>query len=545
MSADRNSLSAILLSLRPTALPDPVTQLKSKSPPLTTDTTIGVLAERTRTASKKALPALASVLAVWVSYEILAGRPGAWACALICFGTCFSLAIWNISSIGLPVLPALLGQNLLVYGLPLAVGKEYLNTYPERTLVDAGVEVLVFDLAMVLAWKIGMRVFRPSQPVCYALREFNKGGLAGWSKLGMVIIVVTDVLQTLERANLMGGLYDILPSGATSILGALYAAATSCGFFLVSASAGRTNATVLGRATFWALLVISCLVSSSEFLLYGAAASLFTVAIGFFWSRGRIPWAYLISVSLILSFFNSGKTEIRARYWNNQDEATMSVPISKMPDVYLEWIRLSYNAVTMGSPSGEEDTISVGPKRDEGQALTSRIDNIQNLLFVIDAVESDHIRTLDGATYAIIPRLLVPRVLWPDKPRTHEGQIMLNVHFGRQGLEDTLSTYIAWGLLPEAYGNFGPILGALLLGGFLGVFCAWLENFSKNKLVMSVEGFMSLSLLISIMNSFEMVASVLVTSIFQSMMIILAASLPFVQRTVGKRRSELEEADHT
>ena len=52
---------------------------------------------------------------------------------------------------------------------------------------------------------------------------------------------------------------------------------------------------------------------------------------------------------------------------------------------------------------------------------------------------------------------------------------------------------------------------------------------------MSTEGFLSLSLLMNLMNSFEMVASVLVTSIFQSFVVIVAASMPFVHRTMAPR----------
>jgi hypothetical protein len=55
-----------------------------------------------------------------------------------------------------------------------------------------------------------------------------------------------------------------------------------------------------------------------------------------------------------------------------------------------------------------------------------------------------------------------------------------------------------------------------------------------------MEGFLSLSLLMNLMNSFEMVASVLVTSIFQSFVIVVAASAPFVRRTAGKRQLHVE-----
>jgi hypothetical protein len=137
--------------------------------------------------------------------------------------------------------------------------------------------------------------------------------------------------------------------------------------------------------------------------------------------------------------------------------------------------------------------------------------------------------------------LLVPRVLWPDKPRGHEGQVLLNVHFGRQDEDSTLTTYIAWGLLPEAYGNFGPIAGSIFLGGCLGFLFAWIENVSARKLIVSMEGFLLISALMNMMNSFEMVASILVTSTFQSMVVIVLASAPFVRRTVLKPRPVEED----
>jgi hypothetical protein len=286
---------------------------------------------------------------------------------------------------------------------------------------------------------------------------------------------------------------------------------------------------------FWALLIANGLMSSVDFLLATAAANLITVAIGFFWSNGRIPWRYLTIVMIVLSFFNTGKTTMRERYWGNDDAPATQVGIDQIPAVFAEWAQVSFDAILENDANKTSAGFDNRSQANKNQTLLDRIDNLQNLLFVIDAVSTDHIKPLDGQTYALIPPLLVPRILWPDKPRSHEGQVLLNVHFGRQDLESTFTTYIAWGLLPEAYGNFGPIAGSICLGIFLGVFFAWVENITARKLVMSMEGFLSLSLLMNLMNSFEMVASVLVTSTFQSFVVIVAACLPFVQRTVAPK----------
>jgi hypothetical protein len=245
-----------------------------------------------------------------------------------------------------------------------------------------------------------------------------------------------------------------------------------------------------------------------------------------------VPWRYLVIAMMVLSFLNMGKTTMRERHWGNEYEPTNQNGLVQLSNNFAEWINVSFDALVENNTGGKPGSGANVGTAGKNQTLLDRIDNLQNLLFVIDAIDTDHVKPLHGATYALIPPLLVPRIFWPDKPRSHEGQVLLNVHFGRQDLNSTFATYIAWGLLPEAYGNFGAVAGSIVLGIFLGFAFAWVENYTARKLVMSTEGFLSLSLLMNIMNSFEMVASVLVTAIFQSFIIIIVASMPFVRRTV-------------
>ncbi len=508
---------------------------KPRPNPLDRHTDIGALSVKVRSAIKRLVTPIAVVLALEAIYLVYADRPGAGAFALIATGTCIALVVWSRGGIGLPLLPMLIIQNLVIYGVPIAAGHENIIAYPRAFVFSAGIEVLVFNVALALAWKMGMQVIHPSPPASYALHEFNRAGAKGWARLGFAMIVSATAFEVLQGLDLLGGLYAVMPSGSDSILYALVAVVSACGFFLVALIIGGNESSFIEKTVFWVLLVANAMMSASDFLLSSAAANLITVAIGFFWSSDRVPWKYLTVAMLSLSFLNTGKTTMRTRYWGNEDAPVIHRTFAQLPACYVEWISVSYNAIiendTANTLSENDNTLQAN----KNQTLLDRIDNLQNLLFVIDAIETDHIKPLEGKTYLLIPPLLVPRVLWPDKPRSHEGQILLNVHFGRQDLESTLTTYIAWGLLPEAYGNFGPIMGSACLGVFLGFLFAWIENITARKLLVSMEGFLSLSLLMNLMNSFEMVASVLVTSTFQSFVVIVAASLPFVHRTVAPR----------
>jgi hypothetical protein len=494
---------------------------------------IGALAAMAQKSVMRLILPVCVALAIEVLYLTLSGQPGANALSLIGFGTCAALVIWNSRAIGLPLMPMMAIQSLLIYGLPIMAAHENIRGFPADFVLRAGIEILVFNLTMAISWWIGMNLIQPSRPVSYALREFNKSGAAGLSRLGFIMLGAATSFEVLQGLNLLGALYQMMPSGADSILQTLVSVASACGLFLTSMVIGGNEATTTQKSMFVGLLFVNTMIAADGFLLAAPAANLITVAIGLFWGSGRIPWRYLTLSLLALSFLNIGKTTMRDRYWGNEDRTAVNITIDKLPSIFAEWSEASYDAIVENNTEPTKGLVGADQAA-KNQTLLDRIDNLQNLLFVIDAIDSNHVKPLHGATYALIPPLLVPRVFWPNKPRSHEGQILLNVHFGRQDLDSTLVTYIAWGLLPEAYGNFGPIMGSVTLGVAMGLVFAWVENFTARKLVVSMEGFLSLCLLLSLMNSFEMVASVLVTSTFQSMIVISAASYPFVHRTVTK-----------
>jgi hypothetical protein len=504
-------------------------------------TGIGDLASKARRGVGKMLLPLALLGIAETAYLGVSGKAGADAFGAMAIGTWVALAVWSRSSIGLPILPMMAVQALLIYGVPIVAGHEVIFNYPPDYLSRSGVEIMFFQLSMVGCWSVAMRLSRPSPPMSHTLHEFTKSGRKGWSRLGIGIISAVTGFEILQGLNAFGGALSLLPNGSESIITALLGVANACGFFLVALIVGSKEAGAAEQAYFWLLVIANAMISSEDFILASAAASLMSIAVGLFCGSGRVPWRYLIVTMLLLSFFNSGKVTMRERYWENEDAPGSQITITQLPAVYLEWIGASYDAFVENNTHSRKEAAYTDAGPEKHQTLLDRIDNLQNLLFVMDAMENEHVRPLHGQTYSLIPPLLIPRVFWPNKPRSHEGQILLNVHFGRQDLESTFTTYIAWGLVPEAFGNFGPYLGSLAIGGFLGALFGWIENLTARKLVVSAEGFLSLALVMNLMNSFEMVASVLVTCTFQSLMVVLAACMPFVRKARNPVRPEEPE----
>lgn len=497
---------------------------------------VGDLAVRVRGLIKRIWIPLIVLLGGEVAILAASGDHAAVCFALLALGTLLILGVWRHGGIGLPMVPVIAIQHLIVYGLPIVTGNELVTGSPPSQLYDAGLELLVFSAALMVAWRVSMQIFLPARPESYALPDFQLEGSHRLKRLGLTLVALSTAYQILDQADLISFLYAMLPSGTTSLVGPLVSGAAACGFFLVALFVGSGDLAWSQRLLFWGLLVLNFAIGASGFLLSSGTTMVAAVLIGLFWSTGKIPWRYVVVVVSVLAFLSVGKITMRGRYWQlDEDEPQKVSSFAQMPALYLEWCEASIEALGIsdsspapGSPQAKE--------AQNHQTLFDRINNLQNLIFVIDAVRDQNISPLGGQTYALIPPLLVPRIMWPgEKPRAHEGQVILNVHFGRQDLGSTYTTYVAWGLLPEAYGNFGPFAGSIGFGVFLGVLFAWMENFTARKLLLSLEGFVSFIILLGFANSFEMVASVLVTMIWQSVIPIALVSLPFLRRMTVAR----------
>lgn len=134
---------------------------------------------------------------------------------------------------------------------------------------------------------------------------------------------------------------------------------------------------------------------------------------------------------------------------------------------------------------------------------------------------------LFGGSYAIIPQLLIPRFLNSTKIRSHEGTYLLNIHYGLQTREEAYKTTIGWGLLNEAYANFG-LLGCVGLAVILGAGYGQATRWRMNTPLLSSRSLFTI-LLISYASQSEYSAGVYVAAMFQSVVPLVVVSLLFMK----------------
>jgi hypothetical protein len=129
---------------------------------------------------------------------------------------------------------------------------------------------------------------------------------------------------------------------------------------------------------------------------------------------------------------------------------------------------------------------------------------------------------LMGASYAVIPELLVPRFLNPDKPRSLQGQYILCVYYGLQTWATVKKTGIGFGLPAEAYANFGyfGLAGLAILEGLLH---GWVTRASYGAPAMSLRSFIAFLFLGLAMN-LECSMAVFVTSLLQGIFTLLVGT---------------------
>ncbi len=355
---------------------------------------------------------------------------------------------------GLPIWPLSCAGMLLTYGVQLFVPSSHFQDVSNEAIWRAAITVSGYLLIGTLVWLFCVTRPRTRPRVALMIQPYRIASvLLGFLAIGTVYTLCTTA-----------GWLDFLSGGFGTAIRGFIRGPIIFAVFVLASRWGERSLRPRHLILFLILVISYCVADAASLYLISSIATGLMLLVGFAMGRRVIPWAMIIGFVLVVGSMHLGKDEMRKEYWGEDLSERTAVTPWKYPVFYAKWARCSIDAIVNGKPSDEQST-----------SLLERANTIYLLLQAQDMAPAE-VPFLHGATYAIIPGSLVPRIFWEGKVSPHDSTTMLNVHFGNQTWEAAQVTSIGWGMLNEAYANFGyfGVAGlAIVLGAFYGLLARW------------------------------------------------------------------------
>jgi hypothetical protein len=449
------------------------------------------------------------------------------ACLCVTVPVLIAPALWvNSGAFGVPVLPVISGLFYLYYAMPLFVGSA-LALYKPDDIVSAELSVGLFLCAAAVA---AFPFFGASRSrTRRAARNAALRYARALQTRSFANLASNDELYRLIFIGLIGGIFYYLlsVSGAASKLGT-YLGVVRAGILPLTSIAcyligfARGSGSLSGSR--WSLavggFVVMTLLSMSGLFLISGAINVAAAMLGYVLAGKRIPWLAIGSALAIIVVFNAGKYSMRTVYWAPDSQSVQDSSILKLPTIMANWFM-----------AGLDSLASDEAARRREPTLLERTSLLHMVLAVQEATPT-FIPYLEGETYAMLPAMLVPRFLQPDKIESQAALNLLSVRYGREREEDTEKTTIGWGMVAEAYANFGN-LGVIVAGAVFGVLCGMLMRLSTSAAPVSLAMLITIASTLLLCNV-ELDFSSLILSLLQSIGGILLFSV--ATRAMRRRR---------
>ncbi len=408
---------------------------------------------------------------------------------------------------GMPIFPLFSLSFLWTYALPLVTANPGVGAYPLSDRLYAGYTAAGFLAIGTFVWFQFVRSIPPS-PLEYRAIDTRKGTQF------FLICLGGSVLFNIALA----GEWFSTDFGLFSTIRNIVIALTALSAFVLSYRLGKEELSRHQHILLIFLLISFAISNAVSLLLIGSATTSVGAISAFVIGRKRIPIAVILLLALSLSYLHAGKDNMRAQYWKDNQQS-VQLQVWEYPAYYAEWSDYA-------SRSFSRPTDNMEPEETE-QSFLERSSVIQMLLLT-QTNSPEFIPHMYGDTYEILPGMIVPRILNPQKLRSHEGTYRLNVHYGRQTYEEATRATIAWGLLAEAYANFGQAgcAGlAIILGSLYGKAARW----SINAPILSIQSLASVLMLTFAIQS-EWTAGVYVAACFQYFVVLAAIAVVLMRR---------------
>ncbi len=397
-----------------------------------------------------------------------------------------------------PVFETILILCANAYALPLLNAREQLSDYSSEVITRAGYAVILYQVSALFAY-------------------LRTTGQAGHSPFWRTSLLTDKIERFIVYGLFFSTTYIAIstfttwiPSDLEAVLRAVFYGVGILCTFISTQRWGRGELKAGEKFALLATLIPQLIFMSMGLLLIGAIGLIGIALLGYLAGGKRIPWLVVAITFLLLAVLHTGKTRMRTKYW---EERAPAPTFTQVPAYFAEWIEYGLQPT-----SGDK---SVSRKMLERTSL-------MHILCLIINFTPERQDYLYGQSYTHVLPQLVPRLFWPGKPRSHVATYELGIYYGLQDEDATNSTTIAFGLLTEAYANFG-LYGAVMLGVFWGFWLKKLQIWSTFSPMFSFAGLLMVLLTAWSFNA-ELTMAAWVSSLEQAVIVVLG--LPLIGRSL-------------
>ena len=417
--------------------------------------------------------------------------------------------LWVIGKVrGLPLFPGYALTFIWGFGLPLVEDHPVVTLFPSWNQFVAGCSVTGFLVIGTLVWyPIARKTPRPPT-FCWGMEDAQ-------NTLFLLVALGICTLWTVAST----AAWISLPGGLASIASAILIAVEALTCFVLSYQLGKRKLSSPAKFAFYLLLGTMLAAILPNLLLITAMSLIAVACIAYVFASKKLPWLGMSLAIGIFAFLHLGKAEMREKHWH--EEESPGITPAGYPTFFSEWVQASFKALQR--PADDED---------RGESLLER-SSLMHWLLYFQAVTPGQVPYLNGSTYAVIPRMFVPRILDPEKPMSSEAGDLIAVTYGIQTREGTETTHLAFGLLDEAFVNFG-FTGMALLGVILGATYGKVAQWARMMPILSFRSLFAV-LVASYCFEAEFTSTYYVAAIFQSTIVLIVVGVVFMRRI--KRKS--------
>ena len=427
---------------------------------------------------------------------------------IVAIASIYPLYFWLLGwSHGLPIWPVFVASNGIVAALPMIQGSKNLAGYTSGEIIVGGFTFVGFFALGTVVWlSLTGRKRKPPEVVLMIAREHSERYLFAFIVAGLLFYL-----------NQLGGFIP-LPGNTMQIARGITGSLSTLGIFVLAFYDGQG---LLRRSqSIWlaVLATMTAMAAAAGLIMATAIVPVAMLLMGYALGSAKVPWRSLAVVLLVASILHPGKFSMRELYWGPDRPAFR---LTTLPQFYIDWFRNGFDHVT--AMSG----LSQAPPREEEVSSLFERSGTLHMLLLVQQKSPNEVPFLNGITYEPIPRLLLPRFLDNNKGISHAGNVLLTVNYGVQTIEQTRGTSIGWGLVPEAYANFGYV-GVASLAVVLAMFYSWITNMSVGVPMTSLRFVAGLLIMAAATRSDTM--GVFITSQFQGIVGVSMAALLLMRR---------------